>query len=137
MSDRIKEFLQSGDDLVIDTNLITMIINLLQEVRDEQIALSDSLKIMEGNAITFEETLREHAKQSKERHLHIISAFPAGDIDGHRRYHESLIEWRELRNKVIRECLIQVAKAGLIGAFGWMFWTLLVATKFEIKRWIG
>ena len=33
-----------------------------------------------------------------------------------RRYHESVIEWRELRNKVVRECLVKAAQATTLGA---------------------
>lgn len=50
----------------------------------------------------------------------ILNAFPAGDTDGHRRYHESVIEWRELRNKVVRECLVKAAQATTLGALGWV-----------------
>lgn len=44
----------------------------------------------------------------------ILAGFPAGDFDSHRRYHESAIEWRELRNKMVREGLIKVAQAGAL-----------------------
>lgn len=48
----------------------------------------------------------------------LLNAFPNDDPEGHRRYHDSVIEWRELRNKMIRECLIKVAAAGAVaGAF--------------------
>ena len=42
----------------------------------------------------------------------LLQAFPGGVTDGHRRYHESVIEWQELRNKLVREALIKVAQGG-------------------------
>lgn len=50
----------------------------------------------------------------------LLLAFPSGDIEGHRRYHEAVIEWRELRNRIVRECLIKAAQATMFGAFGWV-----------------
>lgn len=50
----------------------------------------------------------------------VLGAFPGGDTDGHRRYHEAVIEWRELRNKMVREALIKAAQATTLGALGWV-----------------
>lgn len=50
----------------------------------------------------------------------LINAFPAGDTDGHRRYHEAVIEWREVRNKMVKEALIKAAAATTLGALGWI-----------------
>jgi hypothetical protein len=57
----------------------------------------------------------------------VLSGFPADDVDGHRRYHQSVIERRELVNKMLRETLVNVAKTGTLGALGWL---LLAAWKY-------
>lgn len=64
----------------------------------------------------------------------VLSAFPAGDTDGHRRYHESVIEWRELRNKLVREALIKVAQAGTLAACGWIALAIWQAFKLTVKQ---
>jgi hypothetical protein len=64
----------------------------------------------------------------------VLSAFPAGDTDGHRRYHESVIEWRELRNKLVREALIKVAQAGSVAAFGWVALAIWQSLKLTVKQ---
>lgn len=62
------------------------------------------------------------------------NGFPGGDPDSHRRYHESIIEWRELRNKMVREALIQAAKVGGVGALGWFAYAAWTALKMEIFK---
>lgn len=64
----------------------------------------------------------------------VLSAFPAGDTDGHRRYHEAVIEWRELRNKLVREALIKVAQAGSLAAFGWVALAIWQSFKLTVKQ---
>lgn len=64
----------------------------------------------------------------------LLAAFPAGDIDGHRRYHEAVIEWRELRNKLVREALIKVAQAGSVLAFGWVAVAIWQSFKLTVKQ---
>jgi hypothetical protein len=64
----------------------------------------------------------------------LMSGFPANDIDGHRRYHESVIEWRELRNKLVREALIKAVQASAVGAFGWVAIALWQSIKLSVKQ---
>lgn len=64
----------------------------------------------------------------------ILDGFPGQDPASHRRYHESIIEWRELRNRMVRECLIQAAKAGFLGAIGWIAYALWVAFTIEVTK---
>jgi hypothetical protein len=63
-----------------------------------------------------------------------LSGFPGDDIDGHRRYHESVIEWRELRNKMVREGLIKVAQAGMLAGTGILVGVLWKALKISITQ---
>lgn len=64
----------------------------------------------------------------------LLRGFPSGDVDGHRRFHESLIEWRELRNKMVKEALIHAAKVGGIGAIGWVMYAIWQTMKMEITK---
>lgn len=50
----------------------------------------------------------------------IKRGFPAGDYDGHRRYHEAVIERMELRNKLVREALTKAVQASTLAALGWV-----------------
>jgi len=64
----------------------------------------------------------------------ILLAFPSGDTEGHRRYHESVIEWRDLRNKMVREALIKVAQGGALAGAGWVAVALWQALKITVKQ---
>lgn len=64
----------------------------------------------------------------------IAKGFPDGDPDSHRRYHESVMEWSELRNKMIREALVKAAQVGGVGAIGWILYALYMAAKMEILK---
>lgn len=64
----------------------------------------------------------------------LLSGFPGGDFEGHRRYHEAVIEWRELRNKLVREALIKVAQAGALAGCGWLALALWNAFKISVKQ---
>lgn len=104
-----------------------LILELLQEVRNDIRNLAD-------RAQHFDDDLMRHSAESEARHVQILSAFPNKDLDGHRRYHETVIEWRELRNKIVRECLVNAAKAGSLIAAGWLLYAIFVALKMEITR---
>lgn len=99
-----------------------LLMDMLKEVRDGQ-------KTSEAQLATAMQSLASHTKIDEENFRSIMKAFPNGEIDGHRRYHQSIIDWYELRNRVIRECLVHILKAGAIGALVWVGWTLLVAVK--------
>jgi hypothetical protein len=99
------------------------LVQLLSEVRDNQLDMManfDTLsrKVADGQAATDR----------------LLSGFPAEDLDGHRRYHESVIEWRELRNKMVREALVNVAKAGTLGAIGWLALAIWKAFQISVTR---
>jgi hypothetical protein len=64
----------------------------------------------------------------------VLSAFPAGDTDGHRRYHEAVIEWRELRNKLVREALIKVTQGGALAGAGWVALAIWQSFKLTVKQ---
>ena len=96
------------------------LVQLLSEVRDNQLDLMANFEALNVKVAHLEATNKR-----------LLSGFPADDVDGHRRYHESVIEWRELRNKMVREALMKVAQAGMLAAFGWLgvaLWQAFVTT---------
>lgn len=92
------------------------LVEVLTEMRDNQRTLIEKVATLE-------------ATTGK-----LMSGFPADDVDGHRRYHESVIEWRELRNKMVREALVNVAKAGTLGALGWLALAIWKAFQISVTR---
>lgn len=75
---------------------------------------------------------RDQADESAAARL--LSAFPAADVDGHRRYHQAVIEWRELRNKMVKEALIKAAAATTLGALGWIAVAIWQSFKLTVKQ---
>ena len=49
---------------------------------------------------------------------------PAGDYDGHRRYHEAVIAKMEARSKMWQDVASSVAKWGVIGILTWLSWAI-------------
>lgn len=86
-------------------------------------------EIRDGLAATRVE-LEDNTRKTEQ----VLSAFPAGDTDGHRRYHESVIEWRELRNKLVREALIKVTQAGALAGAGWVALAIWQSFKLTVKQ---
>lgn len=78
--------------------------------------------------------IREELAINTRKTEQLLQAFPAGDTDGHRRYHESVIEWRELRNKMVREALIKAAGASVVGGLGWIVYALWKAFILTVKQ---
>jgi len=99
------------------------LVQLLNEVRDNQLG-------MMANFDTLSKKMAE-VQASNDR---LLSGFPANDVEGHRRYHESVIEWRELRNKLVREALIKIASASALGAAGWLLLTIWQSFKMTVQR---
>jgi hypothetical protein len=64
----------------------------------------------------------------------IVHSFPDGDMESHRRYHQSIIEWRELRNKIVREALIKAAGTSAIGGGVWLLYAIWQAFKLSVKQ---
>lgn len=78
--------------------------------------------------------IRAELAENTNKTVQILRAFPSEDIEGHRRYHESVIEWRELRNRLVRESLVKVAQAGSLVAFGWLAIAVWQAIKVTVKQ---
>lgn len=99
------------------------LVQLLSEVRDNQLDMRADF-----------EQLSQHVSQLRATNERLLSGFPAEDVEGHRRYHESVIEWRELRNKLVREALIKVASAGALGAAGWLILAIWKSFIISVHR---
>lgn len=78
--------------------------------------------------------IRDELSDNTRKTNQILQAFPAGDIDGHRRYHESVIEWRELRNRALKEALVHTAKMGSFGALGWLAYAAWKSFLITVKQ---
>jgi hypothetical protein len=64
----------------------------------------------------------------------LMRGFPDGDIEGHRRYHQSVIEWRELRNQMVKAALVKMAQAGALAATGWLCVAIWRAFKISVQQ---
>ena len=60
--------------------------------------------------------------------------FPEGDPESHRRYHESVIEWQDTRNELVKGALMQAGKVGFIAAIGWVVYAIWIALKMELQK---
>jgi hypothetical protein len=78
--------------------------------------------------------IRDELTENTRKTSQLLQAFPSGDIDGHRRYHEAVIEWRELRNKLVREALIKVTQAGALAGAGWIALAIWQSFKLTVKQ---
>ncbi|MGB9107482.1 MAG: hypothetical protein WCC39_02225, partial [Telluria sp.] len=77
------------------------LVALLTEMRDNQLDMRADV-----------EQLSQKVGCLQAGNERLLSGFPADDVDGHRRYHQSVIERRELVNKMLRETLVAIAKTG-------------------------
>jgi hypothetical protein len=78
------------------------------------------------------QTLADHINTEPQEWSYLMRetlgcAFPAGDADGHRRYHEETISALEARSKFWKQMLFEVTKYGLFGVLGWLAYTVWVA----------
>ncbi len=81
----------------------------------------------------YEETKRSIDRMQVEIET-LMSGFPDSDPGSHRRYHESVIEWRETRNRLVKEALANAAKVGGVAAAGWVVYALWIAFKMELHK---
>jgi hypothetical protein len=63
----------------------------------------------------------------------LTSAFPEGDADSHRLYHESLIKRNEARERLWKEVLAKLITHGLLAASGVLILAILLYAKNALK----
>jgi hypothetical protein len=96
---------------------------LLTEMRDNQLDMRADFEQLSQRVVS--------VQASNEL---LLSGFPAKDVEGHRRYHESVIEWRELRNKMVKETLAKMMQAGAWAATAWLALAIWQAFKTTVTR---
>lgn len=99
------------------------LVQVLAELRDGQLDLMANMDLLNAKTAQLEFSTGR-----------LLSGFPANDIDGHRCYHESVIEWRELRNRMVREALMKIAGAGTLAAIGWLLMAIWQSFKVTVTR---
>lgn len=57
------------------------------------------------------------------------TGFPGGDPDGHRRYHEMMIDEMEEKKKLRRELMTHVLKSSTWAALGGVVWFVITRAK--------
>ncbi|MGX9693786.1 hypothetical protein ACTJNK_25855 [Achromobacter anxifer] len=63
----------------------------------------------------------------------VKTGFPGGDYDGHRRYHELIIEREEQRQQIRREVITHLIKGSTWAALGGLAWMLIKNLKEYLK----
>jgi hypothetical protein len=96
---------------------------LVSDLRDGQLELMANMDALNSKSAKQEAAIAR-----------LLAGFPADDVDGHRRYHESVIEWRELRNKLVREALQKVVGAGALAAAGWVLLAVWQAFRVTVTK---
>jgi hypothetical protein len=66
------------------------------------------------------DSIRTDVKSIQAMLTRYAAGFPGDDPDGHRKYHETLIERNKAYTDLGRKLLFELAKWGLIGFLGWM-----------------
>lgn len=99
---------------------ITTLVALIGELRNEQKRMADAMAERTKQVDEINRKIDAHSNESNERHMQILKAFPADDLDGHRRYHEEVIRRIELRNDIVRDCLKRASQLGFIGGLIWL-----------------
>jgi hypothetical protein len=76
----------------------------------------------------------DHQQELARKVERFAAAFPGEDPEGHRRYHESVIEWRELRNQMVGAALKKVAEAGALAGTCWLIYAIWQAFMMELRK---
>ncbi len=99
------------------------------ERRTEDLALKDLVKQVHDDVLTMRAELSAHVADEPRRLADAVEAavsrsleraFPAGDADGHKRYHEATIAKLEARAAFWKKMAFEVSKYGLLGLLGWL-----------------
>lgn len=61
------------------------------------------------------DTMDAHNAERDEKMAQVINAFPSGDIDGHRAYHETMIEMLQEKRR-LRMAIVEKTISGLLWA---------------------
>lgn len=90
------------------------LVQIMVEIRNDQKTILDRLSLMERENVDIQRTIGR-----------IISAFPGGDIEGHQRYHQLMIESIQAK-EALRKAIVEKTITGLVfGALGFIGFALL------------
>ena len=106
----------------------------MSELSPDARAIINALRETKGDVERQISVMLTAQKQLQADVTALRNGFPDGDPDRHRRYHESVMEWRDLRNKMVREALIKAAQVGGLAGIGWVAYALWSALKMEIMK---
>lgn len=65
---------------------------------------------------------------------HLESGYPLNDPEGHRRFHEAVIERQRLRNEIVKDAVAHAAKAGFLSGIVFLGWLVWLYLKMEITK---
>ena len=81
---------------------------------------NESLIRMEASITGMVNAIKDQEKTAAEHRQRMFDCVPNGDHDGHRRYHEAVIQRMEARAALWQDVQKSVAKWGVIALLGWM-----------------
>lgn len=109
-------------------------VNDMPELSHDTRAIITALRETKGEVDDKLAVVLDTQKQLLNDVRELRDGFPGGDPHAHRRYHESIIEWRETRNQMVKAALTHAAKVGGVAGAGWVLYALWTALKMEITR---
>ena len=103
---------QTSDSFVQNTDAVGLLFDMLVKQNEK---LEELIKA-QG---TTHEMLENHMKGEDALIAEFKNAFPAGDPQGHRSYHEALIDQNKQRRDFWAKLTFELTKWGIIGFLGW------------------
>jgi len=90
------------------------------------------VQTIQSDVHEMKETLTNHIETAPKEWVQVLEelakkAFPKGDADGHRRFHEASIKSAESRAQFWEKMAQEITKWGLIGFIFWVLKTLVEA----------
>lgn len=78
---------------------------------------------------------REEMRNMRTCMMDVINrAFPGGDYEGHGRYHQTEIEFRQTRRRVIENLISRSVEAGWFAGVGFILWAVFLLIKDHITK---
>jgi hypothetical protein len=95
-------------------------------------ALEESLSQRHGENVERHDETDKKVDEALRRLDELLKAFPGGDWDGHRRYHESVIRKVEARTKLFEDLRGHLLKNGLWVCLAFLAWAVMQAIKAKV-----
>lgn len=105
-----------------------IIVKQLGHITEQQEKIMHALAGVDARQSKIEDTITDvDLRLSRELRVFTQDAFPGGDVDGHRRYHQQLIASGEQRLK-LRQAIIEKTLTSLV-------WAAMVGLAFAVWEW--